>query len=215
MQLKTFVEMIMYPVTSHQRVDGELFDVYDGSLWTEFARPFITQDPRFLVFGLYTDGFKLWDKSGREGQIGQYGLWPIFLTCCNLPPYYRSRPRALWLLGLVSGPRMCSLKHYMSIAAKEFSELFETCVEVSTWSLDLSRREQVNIKAMLLYAAADYRAIHKVTGHLQHPSPCGCHLCWLLGRRENKLNTTIYGQAHRFLLPSIRQHNEFRVCFPF
>jgi hypothetical protein len=213
MRERNFVEMLLYH-RSHPRVSGLKTDVYDGLLWELVYENLLGRlDPRHWALAMHTDGFPLFKVKNKEGKLKPFSVWPIMTTCLNFAPYYRTRVRSMFLSGLVSGyPH--DLQPVLEIIGLEFKRLYEVGVKVTTWSLDLKRREEATIKAVLLYVSADYRGIQHWTLHTTHPKALACHQCMLMGHYVGLLNTTVYGQAFRFLPIDDPLRAEFKDRLP-
>ena len=109
-----------------------LFDVYDGNKW----RNSILGDPvmspggclgRNVVLGFCADGIAPFKRTVQS-------MWPMAMSCINLPAHMRMTLPALWLPCIVpsfDGHEADDLACYQEIIADEGNYLYHTGVEVT------------------------------------------------------------------------------------
>lgn len=108
-----------------------LADVYDGQKWKDA----ILQDPRVssdtnlgrnLALGFCADGISPFKRT-------TYSMWPMAMSCYNLPAHVRMTLPALWVPAIVNGygtGEPDDFSSVMEIVADELNHLYLFGVEV-------------------------------------------------------------------------------------
>lgn len=110
---------------------GEMTDIYDGSRWQDqVIRDTIMYKGKFtgqnLVFNISGDGICPFDNQ-------PISMWPVALSCLNLPPWVRMTMPALWLLTIIPGPKEPKdFQPVLDIIADELNYLYRFGVGVSS-----------------------------------------------------------------------------------
>ena len=126
-----------------------LQDVYDGEKWAAV----ISSDPqvspggrlgRNLALGFCTDGVNPFKRK-------KYSMWPMAVSCQNLPAHMRMTVPALWVPCIVPGFGRGSepddFSCFIEIIADELNHLYLNGVEVqdSTWRCVARRNECLSV----------------------------------------------------------------------
>lgn len=164
----------MYPLyeawRSRRVENGELKDVYDGKIWSEFMNyngtPFLSKP---FSFGLMinVDWFQPYKHV-------QYSVGAIYLIILNLPRHMRNKTENIILLGIMPGPHESSynVNSYITPLVEELNNFWHGKeMNVSGFS-----SKQV-IRCALLCAACDLPAGRKLCGFLSFNARYGCTRC--------------------------------------
>lgn len=160
---------------------GTLTDIYDGSKWREYVLqdPVIAPDGNFtgqnLAFNISGDGISPFDDNSST-------MWPIALSCLNLPPWIRMTVPALWLCCVVPGPKEPKdFQSVLDIIADDLNYLYRFGIEVVSSAPETAPNActgRFNCKAKLFGLISDYRGIGPLTRHAMSPSHVGaCYTC--------------------------------------
>ncbi|KAG2191745.1 hypothetical protein INT47_003105 [Mucor saturninus] len=153
------------------KVDGVLFDIYDGIMWNEFQDidgfPFVDTD-RSLMLTLNIDWFQPFDGV-------TYSCGAIYLAINNLPREIRFKKENTILVGLMPGPKEAKtseINSYLQPLVDELQSLYKG-VKIQTHQCP----NGTTIRAALFMVACDIPAARKVCGFTSHTSTNACHKC--------------------------------------
>lgn len=114
--------------------------------------------------------------------------------CLNFPPWIRTEPGFIVLLGMIP-PGYKSLQPFMGLFADQLDAMIDG-LEV----YDAYEKRDVKCHSRLLIAINDLRGLPKMTMATQAPSLYwACHCCNVLGIHVKQLGTTVYPGAIRLL----------------
>ncbi|XP_021735138.1 uncharacterized protein LOC110701823 [Chenopodium quinoa] len=141
------------------RVQGTMAHPSDSEAWKHLDScfPEFASEPRNVRLGLCTDGF------APHGQFGgQYSCWPVILTPYNLPPSMCMKRQFMFLSLLVPGPKnpKGNLDVYMQPLIHELKQLWE----VGENTYDISRKQNINLRAAILWTVSDFPAYGMLSG---------------------------------------------------
>lgn len=111
---------------NHNYKEGVLSDVYDGEWWSEGVLGDDNIAPngdlgRNLVFSICGDGVDPMEHKN-------YSMWPLSITCWNLPGHLRMTLPALGLLCIIppgpNGTEPSDFQPFMDIFADQFRYLY-------------------------------------------------------------------------------------------
>ncbi|XP_021726589.1 uncharacterized protein LOC110693724 [Chenopodium quinoa] len=141
------------------RVQGTMAHPSDSEAWKHLDScfPEFASEPRNVRLGLCTDGF------APHGQFGgQYSCWPVILTPYNLPPSMCMKRQFMFLSLLVPGPKnpKGNLDVYMQPLIHELKQLWE----VGANTYDISRKQNFNLRAAILWTVNDFPAYGMLSG---------------------------------------------------
>ena len=139
---------------------------------------------------MVTDGFVT-----NKGMHSKQPSWtPHLLMCLNFPPWIRTKPGFLIVLGMVP-PQCKSLQPFLGLFADQLDAMMDG-LDV----YDAYEEREVKCHSRLLVAINDLRALPKVSMATQAPSKYwACHCCNVLGINVPQLETQIYPGAIRLL----------------
>lgn len=191
------------------RRSGELSDIYDGEHWHSSADTDknISPDGSFtgkhLMFNLSGDGVAPFTHS-------DHSMWPLALSCLNLPPWLRMTAPTMWLVCIAPGPgEPKDFQPILDIVADELNFLYHHGVNVRDSSDSSS--SAFTCKARLFQVIADYRGMAPLLWYSASPAHEGaCYECHQGGFSHSR-GKTIYPGEHAeckpiFLLDSLPVH---------
>lgn len=151
--------------------DGEISNPSDVEPWKHFQStyPEFAYERRNVYFGLYTDGFNLFGKSGQ-----QYSLWPVILTSYNLPSNLCMKREFLCLSILVPGPEhpSRSLDVFLQPLIDELNELWSNGV----CTFDVSQQQRFVMREVLMWTISDFPAYAMLYGWTRY-GRLSCKYC--------------------------------------
>lgn len=114
-------------------------DVYDGTKWRDMIvnDPVISPDGnmgRNLALGFCTDGINPFTRT-------TYSMWPMAVSCMNLPAHMRMTLSTLWVPCIIPGygtGKPDDFSAFEEILADELNHLYLTGVEVTDASFRYS-----------------------------------------------------------------------------
>lgn len=129
-------------------------------------------DKRELAFCCSFDGTKAFKT--RKNRF----IWPIILTCLNLPPEMRYKRRNVLVVGFVPGPHNPT-EHdsFLIPMVEEFEFLSNTGAKA--W--DVATQEEFRLKAHLVLFATDMPARVKLLRSMGFVSSSYCEYCQIRG----------------------------------
>ncbi|XP_057246857.1 uncharacterized protein LOC125499464 [Beta vulgaris subsp. vulgaris] len=141
------------------RAEEKMAHPSDSEAWKHLDRSFdeFASEPRNVRLGLCTDGF------GPHGKFGgQYSCWPVILTPYNLPPSMCMKKPFMFLSLLVPGPKnpKGNLDVYMQPLIEELKQLWD----VGATTYDISRKQNFNMRAAILWTISDFPAYGMLSG---------------------------------------------------
>ncbi|XP_021749414.1 uncharacterized protein LOC110715152 [Chenopodium quinoa] len=141
------------------RVQGTMAHPSDSEAWKHLDScfPEFAFEPRNVRLGLCKDGF------APHGQFGgQYSCWPVILTPYNLPPSMCMKRQFMFLSLLVPGPKnpKGNLDVYMQPLIHKLKQLWE----VGADTYDISRKQNFNLRAAILWTVSDFPAYGMLSG---------------------------------------------------
>ncbi|XP_021729830.1 uncharacterized protein LOC110696802 [Chenopodium quinoa] len=145
--------------SKNPRVQGTMAHPSDSEAWKHLDRcfPEFSNDPHNVRLGLCTDGFAPHGKFG-----GQYSCWPVIFTPYNLSPSMCMERQFMFLSLLVPGPKnpKGNLDVYMQPLVQELKQLWE----VGANTYDISRTQNFNLRAAILWTVSDFAAYGMLSG---------------------------------------------------
>ncbi|XP_021767981.1 uncharacterized protein LOC110732352 [Chenopodium quinoa] len=145
--------------SKNPRVQGTMAHPSDSEAWKHLDScfPEFASEPRNVRLGLCTDGFSPHGKFG-----GQYSCWPVILTPYNLPPSMCMKRQFMFLSLLVPSPKnpKGNLDVYMQPLIEELKQLWE----VGANTCDISRKQNFNLRAAILWTVSDFPAYGMLSG---------------------------------------------------
>ena len=144
-----------------------LADIYDGSVWKEFANPggisFLSL-PYNFAFTLNVDWFQPFKHTTHSTGV-------IYLAIQNLPRCERYTSENIILCGIIPGLHEPSktMNTYLAPLVKDLKELWHGVI-----MYDAHSQSQVVVRAALLCTACDIPAARKVSGFVGHNALHGC-----------------------------------------
>jgi len=152
------------------RTPGKMCHPSDGEEWKRFDQmyPEFAEEPRNVRLGLCTDGFDPFGSFGRK-----YSCWPVMVTPYNLPPWLCMKRQFIFLSLIVPGPKSPkrNLDVYLQPLVEELKQLWEVGVE----TYDVSKKQNFQLKASLLWTINDFPAYGMLSGwSTQGQKACPC-----------------------------------------
>jgi hypothetical protein len=110
-----------------------LGDVYLGSRWLAGYRgdPILCNDPRNIGLVLGSDGVLPFKEDKGHKRKNPYGFDVLLGIFLNLPPWLRTKPGALALFGLATGPRVAHLQSYFLLIMHQILHAYLEGIEVA------------------------------------------------------------------------------------
>ncbi|XP_058739830.1 uncharacterized protein LOC131612031 [Vicia villosa] len=174
----------------------------DGEAWKHFDRvhPEFALEPRNVRLGLCSDGFTPYNFSGNA-----YSCWPVIVTPYNLPPEMCMTKPYMFLTCIIPGPSSpkAGIDVYLQPLIDDLKRLW-----VGAWTYDVSRKQNFNMRAALMWTINDFPAYGMLSGWGTH-GKMGCPHCM----NHTKAFTLDFGgksswfDCHRRFLPT---NHEFR-----
>ncbi|XP_038983288.1 uncharacterized protein LOC120111038 [Phoenix dactylifera] len=168
-----------------------------GEAWKHFDRihPSFSTEPRNVRLGLCTDGFNPFSQSARP-----YSCWPVFVTVYNLPPSICMKRPYIFLSLVISGPK--SPGKSIDVLLRPLIDELKILWEVGVTTYDIFRKENFQMKAVLLWTINDFPAYGMLSGWSTH-GKLACPYCM-----ENSKTFTLqhggktsFFDCHRQFLP--------------
>ncbi|XP_013624132.1 PREDICTED: uncharacterized protein LOC106330138 [Brassica oleracea var. oleracea] len=189
--------------------NGEITHPSDAEAWKHFQStyPEFASEVRNVYLALCTDGFSPFGKHGR-----QYSLWPVILTPYNLPPHLCMRREFLFLSILVPGPDhpKRSLDVFLQPLIYELQLLWEHGVH----TYDVSRKENFQMRAVLMWTISDFPAYGMLSGWTTH-GRLSCPYCQDNTDAFQLKNgrKTCWFDCHRRFLPHDHPYRKSKTLF--
>ncbi|PLW17850.1 hypothetical protein PCANC_15555 [Puccinia coronata f. sp. avenae] len=190
---------------NHISPNGVMQDIWDSPRWKEYKD---SEGGRFtrcsnnLVFSLNVDWF---NPSGNKITGKHWSVGTIAMTCLNLPPLLRNRPKNIFLAGLIPGPsepKLEKINHLLQPLVSELLSLWKGCLIHPTLTSPIDGRI---IRVQLGPVICDLPAIRKVLGLAGHSS--ANHLCQFCNLPYfNLLDDTVVEPMHNIFLGLLRNH---------
>ncbi|KAL4580636.1 hypothetical protein LXL04_016836 [Taraxacum kok-saghyz] len=155
----------------HRTEPGFMSHPRDGQAWKHFdsMHPEFACDPRNIRLELCTDGF-----SPNNSNSSPYSSWPVFLSIYNLLPWMCLKEVYVQLSMIIPGKKSSgqNLDVFLRPLIDELKMLYNDGVAV----YDASRRENFNMRAMLLWTVSDFPAYAMLSGWSTH-GKLACPYC--------------------------------------
>lgn len=177
--------------------DGHIKDIWDGRLFQQYlqVKKGLFQDLRDIAFKLSLDGVPI-HKSGKGRTIT-----PILLQNLNLPPSLREKRRNVMVAMIIPGPS--ETPHLETFLFPLFREMKKLSVGVQAIDGDMkikvadgvlpdTRPVEFTLRAWIVLAIGDQKAINYLTQMRGAGSKQGCRRCWHTGT----LLGTLYYYMH-------------------
>ncbi|XP_060963569.1 uncharacterized protein LOC133033047 [Cannabis sativa] len=121
--------------------------------WPEFGN-----EPRNIRLGLSVDGI-----NPHTTLNSKYSCWPVLLVMYNLPPWLVMKRKFTMLTLLISGPSQPGndIDVYLAPLVDDLSQLWYEGVP----AYDAFRKEEFNLKAILLWTINDFPAFGNLSGY--------------------------------------------------
>ncbi|KAG8382891.1 hypothetical protein BUALT_Bualt05G0126400 [Buddleja alternifolia] len=146
--------------------EGKLCHPRDGEAWKHFdhTHPSFAAESRNVRLALSADGFNPHNQGSRP-----YSCWPVIVTPYNLPPWMCMDRPYMFLTLLVPGPKSPgrSLDVYLQPLIDELKTLWDVGVE----TYDVSRKQNFQMKATLMWTISDFPAYGMLSGWSTHVLP--------------------------------------------
>ena len=179
----------------HRRHPEKMIHPSEGRAWNHFDSTFpdFAKESRNVRLGLCTDGFNPNSSNGKS-----YSCWPVFATVYNLPPWLALKERYIQIPIIIPGPKNPgqNLDVFLQPLINELKMLFKDGIE----TYDAYRRNNFQMKAVLLWTISDFPAYAMLSGWSTHGrlacpycsveagafqldsgrKPCLCNGCFLL-----------------------------------
>lgn len=141
------------------REEGIMAHPCDGEAWKHFDNTYkeFAAEPRNVRLGLCTDGFSPFGNSGKS-----YSCWPVILTPYNLPPGLCMKRPFLFLSLIIPGPK--SPKGKLDVYLQPLVEELKQLWNVGAMTYDVSKKQNFNMKAALLWTVSDFPAYGMLSG---------------------------------------------------
>ncbi|XP_038987986.1 uncharacterized protein LOC120112507 [Phoenix dactylifera] len=175
----------------------EMVHLACGEAWKHFDRihPSFSTEPRNVRLGLCTDGFNPFSQSARP-----YSCWPVFVTVYNLPPSICMKRPYIFLSLVIFGPK--SPGKSIDVLLRPLIDELKILWEVGVTTYDIFRKENFQMKAVLLWTINDFPAYDMLSGWSTH-GKLACPYCL-----ENSKTFTLqhgwktsFFDCHRQFLP--------------
>ncbi|XP_074300381.1 uncharacterized protein LOC141631640 [Silene latifolia] len=141
------------------RANGIMSHPSDGEAWKHFDKqnPDFASKPRNVRLGLCTDGFSAFNQFGRS-----YSCWPVMLTPYNLPPWLCMKKQFIFLSLIIPGPKnpKKNIDVYLQPLIQKLKDLWEN----GLFTYDVSRKQNFNMRAALLWTINDFPAYGMLSG---------------------------------------------------
>ncbi|KAG8382892.1 hypothetical protein BUALT_Bualt05G0126500 [Buddleja alternifolia] len=151
--------------------EGKLYHPRDGEAWKHFdhTHPSFAAESRNVRLALSADGFNPHNQGSRP-----YSCWPVIVTPYNLPPWMCMDRPYMFLTLLVPGPKSPgrSLDVYLQPLIDELKTLWDVGVE----TYDVSRKQNFQMKATLMWTISDFPAYGMLSGWSTH-GKLACPYC--------------------------------------
>ena len=143
----------------HESEDGVMRHCSDSEAWKHFnqTHPDFATESRNVRLGLSTDGFNPFGQSGQ-----QYSSWPVILTPYNLPPWMCMKDEYMFLSIIVLGPK--NPKGKLDVFLQPLIAKLKTLWEVGVCTYDISRKQNFQMKAALMWTISDFPAYSMLSG---------------------------------------------------
>ena len=133
--------------------DGKMCHCFDFPAWKHFnaMHPSFAVESCNVIFGLCTDEFQPFEKSGSQHSSGS-----IILTPYNLPLEMCMKEQYMFLTVIVPSPRNSKnkLDVYLQPLISKLQALWEIVVE----TYDISRKKTFMLRAALIWTISDFPA---------------------------------------------------------
>ncbi|XP_060957897.1 uncharacterized protein LOC115712281 [Cannabis sativa] len=145
---------------SDRKVDGKMRHPADSPAWKSIdARwPEFGNEPRNIRLGLSADGI-----NPHTSLSSKYSCWPVLLVMYNLPPWLVMKRKFTMLTLLISSPSQPGndIDVYLAPLVDDLSRLWHEGVS----AYDAFRKEEFNLKAILLWTINDFPAFGNLSGY--------------------------------------------------
>ncbi|XP_060963548.1 uncharacterized protein LOC133033034 [Cannabis sativa] len=145
---------------SDRILDGKMRHRADSPTWKSIdARwPEFGNEPRNIRLGLSIDGI-----NPHTTLNSKYSCWPVLLVMYNLPPWLVMKRKFTMLTLLISGPSQPGndIDVYLAPLVDDLSQLWYEGVP----AYDAFRKEEFNLKAILLWTINDFPAFGNLSGY--------------------------------------------------
>ncbi|KAE8741054.1 hypothetical protein FOCC_FOCC013424 [Frankliniella occidentalis] len=145
--------------------DGHISDIYNGSVYQNFARHVSNFTELILSFHFCTDGAPLFKSSKNS-------IWPIMFCINELPP--KLRMKNILLSGLWFGKQQPPMNLLLQ-------PLSEHAIRLSNGFVLQINNEPVDIRAYIIGCCVDSGARGKVQGIKSHGGYYACNWCYIHG----------------------------------
>jgi hypothetical protein len=148
--------------------DGVLRHPADSQAWRTIDEKFpeIAEDPRNLRLGISADGVDV--NSGNR----HHSVWPVLSVIYNLPPWLCMKRKFIMLSVLISGYPGNDIDVFLEPLVDDLQTLFEEGVD----TYDASKKENFNLRAVVLWTINDYPALGTLCG-CPYSGFKGCVVC--------------------------------------
>ena len=180
-----------------EHTEGVLDHPSDGEAWKHFDReyPDFASDPRNVRLGLCSDGFTPFGLLGS-----QYSCWPVIVTPYNLPPWMCMKTPYMFLTVIIPGPNnpKRNIDVYLQPLIDELNQLWE----VGSNTYDVSRKQNFQMRAALMWTINDFPAYGMLSGWSTHGRlSCPCCMDDTKAFRLKHGGKPCFFDCHRQFLP--------------
>lgn len=154
-----------------------LTDVWSGKLYTALREKGFLGGENDLAFCCGFDGTKAF-KTRKNRYV-----WPIILTCLNLPPEIRFKRKNVIVAGIIPGPNTPKdLDSFLKPLVDEF-ELLTNVGVPNVWDAapDTKAKQRFTLRAYLVLITTDQAARIKILHLMGHTSISYCPYCHIKG----------------------------------
>lgn len=188
-----FVQDIKYKSTRVKENDNNIEDIYDGEIYKEAERSFLTSDTD-LTFTWNTDGLQVFKSTS-------YSMWPWYLVVNELPPEKRYLSENMLIAGIWGSVVKPHPNIYLKKIYNELSNLRKG-IDVKFYNSDVVHK----IKCCVLCGTCDAPARASFLNMKSHSGFYSCPICLCRGVRYD--NTTVFPFEENFPLRTPQQYED-------
>lgn len=197
-------EAMQYCAKGHQHKEGNVEDVFDGSVYHHLLRQFVQVGDRVyrhryfgdwqdIALGLSTDGF-------GPFKCRKHTCWPLILFNYNLPPDVRFHLENILSLGVIPGPK--KPKDFCSFLWLFVQEMLRLAVGIPAF--DVLSGSMFSLRVHLILVFGDIPAVSMVMCMKGHNGFSPCCMCKITGLKvPNSSGNTHYVPLYRANHPDV------------
>ncbi len=181
----------------------------DGEEWKQFDQlhPEFAQESRNVRLRLCTDGFAPFGQFGKS-----YSCWPVMLTPYNLPLWLCLKKQFIFLSLIIPGPK--NPKNNLDVYLQPLVEELKMLWEVGVTTYDISKKQNFQLRASLLWTINDFPAYGMLSGWCTAAmSKTACPYCMGESKAFGLHNKTCWFDCHRQFLPTRHMFRKNKKAF--